>query len=111
MATGPKITTNIQTSINTADTFGGQSKVWKTVETIRKAILIAKKGDERLVAGKDNVFSDYTLYLSGKRRNRVTRTVTESQRVLIGSRVFDIVYVDDILGMNQTLRIHLREIK
>lgn len=111
MSTGPKVKTNIQTNTPTTDVHGGQTESWKTVETIRKAILVAKKGDERLVAGKNNVFSDYTLYLNGKRRNRVTRTVTESQRILIGSRIFNIVYVDDVLQMGQTLRIHLREIK
>ncbi len=111
MATGPKVKTNLQTNTPTTDSHGGQTAAWKTVETISKAVLVAKKGDERLIAGKDNVFSDYTLYLNGKKRNRVDRTIIESQRILIGSRIFDIVYVDDVLGMNQTLRVHLREIK
>ncbi len=111
MSTGPKTKINLQTAINTTDAFGGQSESWATVETISKAVLVAKKGDERLVAGKDNVFSDFTLYLNGKKRNRVNRTVTESQRILIGTRTFDIVDVDDVLQMGQTLRVHLREIK
>lgn len=110
MVTGPKISATVQTNTPTTDAFGGKTESWATVETIHKAVLIAKKGDERFVSGRDNVISDFVLYLNGRKSNRLARTIVESQRIKYGTRIFDIVFVENVGQMGVVLKVHLREI-
>jgi len=109
MPTGKKVTALIQTDSPTTDAIGGVTESFSTVETISKAVLISSSGIERLNQRKETVSVDYILYVNAKKSDRTVRSILESQIVKIGSRTFDILFVDDINQNNTHLKIDLRE--
>ncbi len=109
MVTGNKVTVVIETNTPTRSVTGSYTAAWATTETISKAVLVPKKGNERFIMGKDNVISTHTLFLNGKKRNRSARSITEGQRITFNSRIFDIVYVTDVNSAGNVLKLDLTE--
>jgi SPP1 family predicted phage head-tail adaptor len=102
---GHKTILTLERKIETKDAAGGYTEVWADVMDI-KGVLCNVSGNERLSADKLTVIATQNFYIDYLH----SETITEEDRFSLGTRIFEINYVNNIGGnSNRALRINLLE--
>jgi len=106
MVLGPKVILKLQESIETSDGLGGITKSWSDTNNI-KGVLQSAKGDENFIIGKKTVISTHHFYCDYN-KNII---FTEKKRFTFRSRIFEIIFVDNIDYMDKYYKLYLLEVK
>ena len=106
MVMGPKTTMTLQQYTEVADGQGGFTFTYQAKRKI-KGVLTPLLGNERMITGKETVFADYMFAIDFQKGI----SITEKDRFIYGSRVFDIVLISDPAMVHRHLEIKLLEIK
>lgn len=102
---GPKTVLSLQQSTNTTDDYGSIARTWSTVRTMR-GVLTPSNGRETVVHDKITVRGTHVFYVDCK----PTITFDETYRFMLGSRVFDIVFIEQPGNMGRHYEITLEEL-
>jgi len=102
---GPQTTMQLQRLTVTKDSDGSIIETWAALQNFTGG-LHRSKGNERLGADRSIVYSTHVFYIDFP----VGVTITEKDRFLYGTRVFDIVIVRNPANMNHHLEIELLEV-
>jgi len=86
------------------DSYGDNVLTYSTSSTI-KCLIQPKGGRERAMAGSTGVEVTHTMYCL------YAADVVESDRIVVGSTIYDVVFVADSAGMNHHKQIDLREVR
>jgi len=107
---GPKSSVLHQTVSRTVDVMGGYTDVWADTETF-KAVLMTNSNvvREHMIYDKETVIADHLLYCDAKKPDRTDRAISTDDRIKYGTRLFDILFVDDLAFQNDVLKLQLRE--
>ena len=97
-------TFSTQRPVTTQNELGGGAEVFSTNISSFKGRLQAKTSSEAQENGQITVLSDYVLYCDP------ANDVTEIDRVIYGTRTFEVSHVDNSNQMDNHLRIELLEI-
>lgn len=106
---GPKVTVKKQTVTRIADGYGGYTETWGDIETF-SAVLASMSWTEKQLYDKETAVNMFTLYCDSLKANRTARSFTIADRIVYGSRVFEIVGVDNPFQLNQVIQLSLREV-
>jgi head-tail adaptor len=106
---GEKVSVIIQTNTPVADGMGAEVPSWANTETIN-AILQPISGGEAYLQGKDSVIANYRMWIDAKQEDRTSRTLTEDQRILYGSRAFKILFVANQLEQGSSYVVDMLEV-
>lgn len=103
---GSNVTGVIQTLTNTKDTIGQNKHAWTDAKTLYGWLDLMSESSRYLdfktkVGDSDHVFiCDYTTLNSGIKAGNA--------RMVVGGNTYDIVYIDNPMGMNRQLEIYLK---
>jgi len=109
MINAPKITLILERYTDTSDGGGGQTRAWQSLRYVKGALTYARSFEsvsvDREVVRSTHQF--WCLPLNGieiTEKDRFRRLGTQG-----GTRVYDVIYVDNVLEMNRWLKIDLLE--
>ena len=106
---GARVSVKIQTNTPSSDGMGGRVPSWANTETV-SVILQPISGTEAFLQGKDSVIATYRIWMEAKKADRTARTLTEDQRILYGTRTFDILFVANQLEQGGLYIVDLTEV-
>ena len=106
---GPKTILTYQSVSETADGLGGFTETWSDVANISGVLTGSRRGliaKESLKTDKITVESSHTFYCDVP-----NFTISEKGRFILGSRLFDILFVYEPGNCGHHKEIDLREVK
>jgi len=103
---GPKIKMSLQQYTDVADGALGFTRTWATVRSIRGALL-SMSGTRMERYGR--LYPDVTHVFWCDYQKDIT--VTERDRFTYGTRIFNVLSMDDVAEKGQFLRFILKEVK
>lgn len=104
--TGPQTKLTLQSVTETSDGLGGVTESWQNVRIV-SGVFVSNRGNETLSIGNKTVFATHFFFCDYSK----SVTITEKNRFILGTRTFDILFVDDIGNQNIDLKIYLDEVK
>ena len=101
---GPKTKLQLERYSETVDGMGGFSETWSGVCSINGSLLGAT-GRENIVRNKATVTASHNFFIS----TPFNTTITEKDRLVLGTRVFDILYVEKPANTQRFIILRLQE--
>jgi len=108
MMRGPKVELILERLTLTTDGGGSSSKSWTMIGKV-KGVLTFIRGDERVREGKEALMSTHQLWLSYQKWPNMTEK--DELSVAGSTDRYKVLYVDNILGKNRTVKIDLLRIR
>lgn len=103
---GPKVKCIIQTLAEALDAYGSTSKVWTNRFEIRATLTPVSSG-EMLKMDRAQMYFDHRLHLDYHRIKSNMQHIQPGGRVWIGSRLYDIVGIEDHFKRSVVLQLRL----
>jgi len=103
---GQKTKLEFQKLSLTADGMGGFTEVFTSILHI-KGVMESVRGNERFLGDAKTIFATHNFYCDYPH----TTTVTNKDRFLKGTKVYDVVYVVNTAEQNRFLEITLKEVE
>jgi SPP1 family predicted phage head-tail adaptor len=103
MIPGPRTVLTLQSKTDTSDSAGGFATTWTTISTI-SGVLTQARGSEQNRTNRTVVYSTHTFFCEKP------SSITEKDRFIYDSRVFNIVMIRNPGNMNHHLEIDLLEV-
>lgn len=107
---GPNISVTLQTLSITVDSLGSQVESYTNVKTISGVLtrsLGVKSFNEKQISNKQTVVADCVFFIDYDS----SITISEKDRLVYGTRVFDIIWIYEPGSCGHHLELYLREIK
>ena len=103
---GPKTQMGLRRYTETPDGLGGFSQNWQGLRKL-KGVLSSISGDEKLSQNRESIIQTHNFYIDYP----VGATITERDRFVLGTRKFDIIWVENMgANQNKALKVTLKEI-
>lgn len=107
MIVGKRTTLTLQRYSEASGTYSASVKTWADTNYTYTGTLGAISGNERMSSDRTMLYADYRFYTVYDS----VALVTEKDRFKYGTRIFEIVFVDNVLQKYKDLVISLKEIK
>jgi SPP1 family predicted phage head-tail adaptor len=101
---GPKISLILQRVTETDNSAGGYVWTWEDMMFLSGS-LMSNSGQETIIHDKTEVRSTHIFYIDFP----INVTITEKDRLKYGSRIFEILFCENVATKNIHLKIFLRE--
>lgn len=103
--TGPKVTLIYQKLNRVSDGVGGYTEKWSSVRKI-KGTLETIQGTERFYSQTNTIFQTNKFFCD----HQYGLEWSNIDRLVLGERIFEIVYFDNVAEQNRFMEITLKEI-